>query len=51
MTANEIMFDWGLGKNTWLGFDFYQAQKQVGNSSNNLSSPATVIQVDWNAKF
>jgi len=42
MKAHEIMFDWGLAKNTWIGFDFYQAQKIKSQFGSTQSSPAIV---------
>jgi len=49
--AHEIMFDWGLGKNTWLGLDYYYGEQLKGNFGSTQSKPASVVQVDWNMKF
>ena len=53
MRAHEIMIDWGLGPNTWIGFDFYNAWKIPGNfpSSSNRTAPTWVYQFGWNMKF
>ncbi|MCX5687738.1 MAG: putative porin [Candidatus Omnitrophica bacterium] len=53
MRAHEVMIDWGLGANTWLGFDFYNAWKFPGNfaSSSNRTAPTWIYQFDWNMKF
>jgi hypothetical protein len=44
--AHEIALDFGLGENTWLGFDIYRAQLLTAPRA-----PSTVVQVDWNMKF
>jgi len=49
--AHEIMLDWGLGKNTWLGIDYYYGEQLKGNFGQSQSKPASLIQVDWNMKF
>jgi len=51
--AHEVMFDWGLGPNTWLGLDIYNAWSIPGNfpTSSNRTSPKFVYQFDWNMKF
>jgi hypothetical protein len=51
MKAHEFMFDWGLGKNTWLGLDYYYAEQLKGNFGSTQSKPAQVLQLDWNLKF
>jgi hypothetical protein len=51
MRSHEMMFDWGLGKNTWLGFDYYYGWQLKGNFGSTQSKPASVLQVDWNMKF
>ncbi|MDD5004900.1 MAG: putative porin [Candidatus Omnitrophica bacterium] len=51
MRSHELMFDWGLGKNTWLGLDYYYGWQLKGNFGSQQSKPASVIQVDWNVKF
>jgi len=46
--AHESILQYGLGKNTYLSLDYYQARR-IHQSS---STPAThVVQVDWNLKF
>lgn len=47
----EAMFDFGLGKNTWLGLDYYYGWQLKGNFGVTQSKPASVVQVDWNVKF
>ncbi|MDP2922980.1 MAG: putative porin [Candidatus Omnitrophota bacterium] len=49
--SHKVMFDWGLGKNTWLGFNYYYAWQLKGNFGSTQSKPATVAQVDWNLQF
>jgi hypothetical protein len=44
--AHEFKFAYGLGKNTWIEFDVYRAQKLA-----KPFAPETLIQVDWNMKF
>jgi len=44
--GHEIMFDFGLAKNTWLGLDIYRVQ-----SLSDPRQPETLVQVDWNLKF
>jgi len=51
MRAYEAMFDWGLGKNTWLGLDYYYGYQIKGNFGVTQSKPASMMQVDWNTKF
>ena len=51
MRSHEGMFDFGLGKNTWLGFDYYYGWQIPGNFGTTQSKPAQVFQVDWNMKF
>jgi hypothetical protein len=51
MRSHELMFDWGLSKNTWLGIDGYYGWQLKGNFGSTQSKPATVVQVDWNLKF
>jgi hypothetical protein len=46
ISAHEMMVDFGLGENTWLGLDIYRAQLLT-----NPKAPSTVVQVDWNMKF
>jgi len=49
--SHEGMFDLGLGKNTWLGFDYYYGWQIPGNFNVTQSKPAQVFQLDWNMKF
>ena len=52
--AHEGMFDFGLGKNTWLGLDYYYGWRMPGSvqpSGSAQTAPASVVQVDWNMKF
>jgi hypothetical protein len=51
MRSHEAGLDWGLGKNTWLGIDYYYGWQIPGNFGSTQSKPATVVQVDWNLKF
>ncbi|MFA5336751.1 MAG: putative porin [Candidatus Omnitrophota bacterium] len=51
MRSHEFGIDWGLGKNTWLGVDYYYGWQLPGNFSQKQTKPATVLQVDWNLKF
>ncbi len=49
--SHEGMFDFGLGKNTWLGLDYYYGWQIPGNFGSTQSKPAQVFQLDWNMKF
>jgi hypothetical protein len=49
--AHELMFDWGLGTNTWLGLDYYYGWQLPGSFASTQTKPASVVQVDWNMKF
>jgi hypothetical protein len=51
MRSHELMFDWGLSKNTWIGLDGYYGWQLKGNFGSTQSKPATVVQADWNLKF
>jgi len=51
MKAHEGVLDFGLGKNTWLGLDYYYGEQLKGNFGQSQSRPASVVQVDWNMKF
>ncbi|MCK9614218.1 MAG: putative porin [Candidatus Omnitrophica bacterium] len=51
MRSHELMFDWGLGKNTWIGIDGYYGWQLKGNFGSTQSKPASVLQIDWNLKF
>jgi hypothetical protein len=51
MRSHEGMFDFGLGKNTWLGLDYYYGWQIPGNFGSTQTKPATVVQLDWNMKF
>lgn len=44
--AHEAKFAYGLGKNTYLEFDVYRAQKL-----SKPKQPETVFQLDWNLKW
>lgn len=43
--AHEIIFNYGLNKNTWLGLDYYYNQRIEDDGENH------VLQADWNFKF
>ena len=52
--SHEGMFDFGLGKNTWLGLDCYYGWQLPGSvqlAGSTQTKPASVYQVDWNMKF
>ena len=49
--GHEGMFDFGLGKNTWLGLDYYYCWQIPGNFASTQTKPASVFQLDWNMKF
>ena len=49
--SHEGMFDFGLGKNTWLGLDYYYGWQIPGNFNSSQTKPAQVFQLDWNMKF
>jgi len=54
--AHEGMFDFGLGKNTWLGVDYYYGERLPGSfasatDAGTQSRPRHVLQIDWNMKF
>lgn len=49
--AHELMLDFGLSKNTFLGFDYYNAWQIPGNFGQTQSKPTQVVQCDWNMKF
>ena len=51
MRSHEGMFDFGLGKNTWLGLDYYYGWQLPGNFNTSQTKPAQVFQLDWNMKF
>ncbi len=54
MRSHEGMLDFGLGKNTWLGLDYYYGWQLPGSvqlAGSNQTKPASVYQVDWNMKF
>ncbi|MFA6358291.1 MAG: putative porin [Candidatus Omnitrophota bacterium] len=51
MRSHEGMFDFGLGKNTWLGLDYYYGWQIPGNFASTQTKPAQVLQLDWNMKF
>lgn len=51
--AHETSFDFGLGKNTWLGLDYYYGWRlgRIGGTAPSETMPASVVQVDWNLKW
>ncbi len=49
--SHEGMLDFGLGKNTWIGLDYYYGWQMPGNFNSSQSKPAQVFQLDWNMKF
>jgi hypothetical protein len=56
MRSHELKFDFGLGKNTWLGLDAYYGWRLPGSFASGTdrgtqSRPASVVQVDWNVKW
>jgi hypothetical protein len=51
MRSHEGMFDFGLGKNTWIGLDYYYGWQIPGNFGSAQTKPAQVFQLDWNMKF
>lgn len=44
--SHEVEFQYGLGKNTFLGVDIYRSW-----AISTTKTPETVVQVDWNLKF
>jgi hypothetical protein len=46
MRSHEAELTFGLGKNTFLGFDIYRSER-IGTAK----APETLAQVDWNMKF
>jgi len=46
MRSHEAELSFGLGKNTYLGFDVYRSER-IGMAK----APETLAQVDWNMKF
>jgi hypothetical protein len=56
MRSHEVKFDFGLGKNTWLGIDGYYGWRlpgsyAAGTDRGTQTRPASVVQVDWNMKW
>ncbi len=54
--SHEGIFTFGLGKNTYLGFDVYRSWAINGNhgfgtSASSSAKPETLVQIDWNMKF
>ncbi len=47
MRAHEMILNFGLSKNTFLGLDYYYAWKIASSHK----TPAHTLQVDWNIKF
>ncbi len=48
--AYEAIFDYGLGKNTWLRLNYYWAEC-LDKASTGGYIPEQTLQVDWNMKF
>lgn len=51
MRSIEAEFNYGLGKNTYLGIDYYYSRNLTKTSDAAGFSPQQVLQVDWNMKF
>lgn len=51
MRSHEAIFNFGLGKNTFLGFDIYRSWGINGINTGGRAQPETLVQVDWNMKF
>ncbi len=49
MRGYEAILNYGLGKNTFLGLDYYWAESLA--KSGTTTNPAQIMQVDWNLKF
>lgn len=49
--SHEGSFNFGLGKNTFLGFDIYRSWGINGINSGGRAQPETLAQVDFNMKF
>lgn len=43
--GHEAIFEYGIGKNTWLSLDYYRTEKIRGSEDGHL------FQLDWNFKF
>ena len=48
--ALEAIFEFGLGKNTSIVLDYYNAESLTSTSSTN-NAPEQLLQVDWNLRF
>ena len=44
--SHEIELQFGLAKNTFIGFDVYRSWSTIG-----AKLPETLVQIDWNMKF
>ena len=51
MKSIKVEFNYGLGKNTFLGLDYYYARSLNKASEATGYAPQQVLQVDWNMKF
>ncbi|MFH0754482.1 MAG: putative porin [Candidatus Omnitrophota bacterium] len=49
MNSYEASLEYGIGKNTSLGLDYYWSESRT--KTNGTTSPAQVLQFDWNLKF
>ncbi len=49
--SHEGIFNFGLGKNTFLGFDVYRSWGINGINTGGRAQPETLAQVDFNLKF
>lgn len=45
----EAIFDYGLGKNTWITLDYYATS--LSRNGDSGKTPEHIFQVDWNMKF
>jgi polyhydroxyalkanoate synthesis regulator phasin len=50
MQSYEAILEYGLGKNSSLGLDYYYSQDLADNATGG-HLPEQVVQVDWNLKF
>lgn len=49
--SHEGSFNYGLGKNVWIGFDVYRSWGINAINSGGRAQPETLAQVDFNMKF
>ena len=49
--SHEGSFNFGLGKNTFLGLDIYRSWNIMYPATTTTRAPETLVQVDWNMKF